>query len=202
MGTGDLCRVPQAAARDGKSRQTSGTGPCGDCRRVLYVPDPRGQYSGEIRFNEPQGVNGHRRHVFCAPPSSGSPQESQAVFSDGTVWGLWKGSVSTGPAGSVFEENSFYRQTWGTRLGGSLWFYMYFWPLGSQPRSQNSGTVLLPPLPNGESVFGKIRFIEPRGKVGSGEVRHGSARKSSGPGPCRDCGRVLRVVIPRGIYSG
>ena len=26
--------------------------------------------------------------------------------------------MGAGPAGSVFGENSFYRQTWGTRLGG------------------------------------------------------------------------------------
>ena len=34
----------------GRARQSSGTGPCGDCRRVLWVPGPRGQYSGKICF--------------------------------------------------------------------------------------------------------------------------------------------------------
>ena len=31
-------------------------GPCGDCRRVLWVPGPRDQYSGKIRFIEKSGV--------------------------------------------------------------------------------------------------------------------------------------------------
>ena len=38
MGTGDLCRVPLAAVHPGRARQCSGTGPCGYCRRVLWVP--------------------------------------------------------------------------------------------------------------------------------------------------------------------
>ena len=56
MGTGDLCRVPQAAVCHGRARQSSGTGPCGDCRKVLWVPGPRGQYLGKIRFIEKPGV--------------------------------------------------------------------------------------------------------------------------------------------------
>ena len=108
MGTGDLCRVPLAAVHHGRARQISGTGPCGYCRRVLWVayPEvkvqvrdlvrvvcivapfaPRGQYSGKIRFIEPQGVNGHRGPVPGAP-SSGTPRESQAKFRDGAVWVL------------------------------------------------------------------------------------------------------------------
>ena len=67
MGTGDLCRVPQAAVHPGRARQCSGTGPCGYCRRVLWVPSPRGQYSGKIRFIEKprvqDGVGGGGRHV-------------------------------------------------------------------------------------------------------------------------------------------
>ena len=54
MGTGDLCKVPQAAVRHGRARQNSGTGPCGDCGRVLWIP--RGKYSGKIRFIEKPGV--------------------------------------------------------------------------------------------------------------------------------------------------
>ena len=34
----------------GRARQSSGTGPCGDCIRVLWVPGPRSQYSGKIRL--------------------------------------------------------------------------------------------------------------------------------------------------------
>ena len=48
--------VPLAAVRHGRARQTSESGPCGDCRRGLWVPGPRGQYSGKIRFNEKRGV--------------------------------------------------------------------------------------------------------------------------------------------------
>ena len=56
MGTGDLCRVPPAAVHPGSARQCSGTGPCGYCRRVLWVPGPPGQYSGKIHFIEKPGV--------------------------------------------------------------------------------------------------------------------------------------------------
>ena len=45
------------------------------------------QYSGKIRFIEPQELNGHRRPIPGAP-SSGTPRESQAKFRDGTMWGL------------------------------------------------------------------------------------------------------------------
>ena len=64
MCTGNLCRMLQAAEHTGRARQTSGTGPCGDCRRVLWVPGPWGQYSGKIRFIEKRGVqNEGSRHV-------------------------------------------------------------------------------------------------------------------------------------------
>ena len=36
MGPGDARRVPLAAVRHGRARQTSESGPCGDCRRVLW----------------------------------------------------------------------------------------------------------------------------------------------------------------------
>ena len=39
MGTADLCRVPPAAVRHGRARQSSGCGDrVGNCRRVLWVP--------------------------------------------------------------------------------------------------------------------------------------------------------------------
>ena len=57
MGTGDLCRVPQAEVRHGRARQISETAPCRDCIRVLWVPGPRGQYPGKIRFIEQPGVH-------------------------------------------------------------------------------------------------------------------------------------------------
>ena len=64
MGTCDLSRVPLAAVRHGRARQSSGTGPCGYCRRVLWVSGPAGQYSGKIRFIEKPGVEDEGgRHV-------------------------------------------------------------------------------------------------------------------------------------------
>ena len=56
MGPEDVCRVPLAAVRHGRTMQTSESGPCGDCRRVLWVPGRRGQYSGKIRFIEKRWV--------------------------------------------------------------------------------------------------------------------------------------------------
>ena len=43
---------PLAAVRHGRAMQSSGV----DCRRVLWVPGPRGQYSGKIRFIKKPGV--------------------------------------------------------------------------------------------------------------------------------------------------
>ena len=45
---------------------------------------PQGSVPGEIRFNETQWVNGHRRPVPDAA-SSGTPLESQTNFRDGIV---------------------------------------------------------------------------------------------------------------------
>ena len=50
--------------------------------------------------------------------SSDTPRESRANFRVGTVRGLQKGPVGTGPLVSVFGENSIYRETWGARRGG------------------------------------------------------------------------------------
>ena len=44
------------AVHQGRARKKSGTGPCGYCRRVLWVRSPVGQYSGKIRFIEKPGV--------------------------------------------------------------------------------------------------------------------------------------------------
>ena len=39
-------------------------GPCGDCRRVLWVPGPRGQYSGKICFIDKAGIQDYGgRHM-------------------------------------------------------------------------------------------------------------------------------------------
>ena len=52
MGTGDLCRVSPAAVCHGRARQSLGTGPCEDCRSVLWLSNPRDQYSRKVRFIE------------------------------------------------------------------------------------------------------------------------------------------------------
>ena len=56
MGPGNVCRVPLAGVHQGRARQTSESGPCGDCRRVLWVPGPWGRYSGNVRFIEKRWV--------------------------------------------------------------------------------------------------------------------------------------------------
>ena len=62
-----------------------GTGPSASCWHFCPLCPAGGggvgQYSGEIRFIEPQGLNWHRR-----PP--GTPRESKAKFRDVTVWVL------------------------------------------------------------------------------------------------------------------
>ena len=64
MGTGDVCREPLTAVRHGRAWQTSEPGPCEDCRRVLWVPGPWGQYSGKIRFVKKHRVQDEvGRHV-------------------------------------------------------------------------------------------------------------------------------------------
>ena len=160
-----------AAGCHRRAKQSSGTGPCGDCRRVLCIPGPWGQYSGKklfyreirstklwgrhvatrssdprvaypcqssgagpigarcgyccplcptgsqysgrIRFIELQGVNKHSTGDLCRVPPAAVRHEGQEKFRDGTMWGLKRGPLGTGPAASVFEENSFYRETRG-----------------------------------------------------------------------------------------
>ena len=47
--------MPLAAVRHERARQSSATAPCGNCRRVLGVPDPLDQYSWTIRFIKKPG---------------------------------------------------------------------------------------------------------------------------------------------------
>ena len=77
MGPGDLCRVLLAALRHGRARQTLESEPCGDCRRVMWVPCPRGQHSGKIRFIEKRGVQDEGgRHVakYSSDPRQAYPE--------------------------------------------------------------------------------------------------------------------------------
>ena len=72
-----------ATLHHGRARQRSGTGPCGYCRRVLWVPGPRGLYSGKIRFIEKPGVQGEGgRHV--AKRSSDPPDSLSRSQCSGT----------------------------------------------------------------------------------------------------------------------
>ena len=48
--------MPLTAVRHGSARQSSATGPCGDCKGVLWVTGPLGQYSGKIRLIEKPGI--------------------------------------------------------------------------------------------------------------------------------------------------
>ena len=64
--------------------QSSGPGPSANCGYFCPLCPTGVQYSGKIRFIEPQRVDGHRRPVPGAP-SSGTSRESQAKFRDGTV---------------------------------------------------------------------------------------------------------------------
>ena len=64
MGPGDVYRVLIAAVCYGKARQTSESGQCWVCHRVLWVPGPRGQCSGKFRFIVKRRVQDERgRHV-------------------------------------------------------------------------------------------------------------------------------------------
>ena len=81
---------PQAASRYGRAMQSSGTGSCRDCSRVLWEAGPWGQYSGIIRFIEKPGVQDDRgRHV--AKRSSDPPAPIRH--------GRSRQSSGTGPCG-------------------------------------------------------------------------------------------------------
>ena len=58
-----------------------------DLVRVVGIVASFAPRGFSVRFIEPQMVDGHRRHVPGAP-SSGTPRESQAKFSDGSMWVL------------------------------------------------------------------------------------------------------------------
>ena len=71
--------MPLAAVRHGRARQSSGTGPCGYCRRVLWSPGPACKYSGKIRFIEKPGVeNEGCRHVVKRSSDPGYPPRRQS----------------------------------------------------------------------------------------------------------------------------
>ena len=103
MGTGDLCRVPPAAVHHGRARQCAGTGPCGYCRTVLWVPSPRGQYSGKIHFIEKPGVQDEGVRRIAYPEVNVQVQDLVRCGYCCPLCPAGRGG------GSVFGGNSFYR---------------------------------------------------------------------------------------------
>ena len=71
IGTGDLCWVTHAAVCYGTARHISGSESCGNCRRVLWVPDPWGQYWGKIVLSRTLGYKTREvaiwLNVFVSP---------------------------------------------------------------------------------------------------------------------------------------
>ena len=56
--------IPRAAVHHGRARQSSGAGPCGYCRGVLWVPGPAGQYPGKFVLSRNPGYKTRvGRHV-------------------------------------------------------------------------------------------------------------------------------------------
>ena len=102
--------MPLAAVRHGRARQSSGTGPCGYCRKVLWVLGPAGQYSGKIRFIEKPGVEDEGgRHVVkrSSDPRVAHPDVKIQVRDLVRVVDIVAPSLP--PWGPVPGENSFYR---------------------------------------------------------------------------------------------
>ena len=112
----------------------------------------------------------------------------------------------TGPAGSVFGENSFYREIWGTGRGGRHVAKYSSDPRQAYPEVKLQGRdlvrvvgIVAPFAPMGAGTRGKFVLSSPRGEMGPGDarrvplaaVRHGRARQTSESGPCGDCRRVL-----------
>ena len=89
-------------------------GPCADCRRILWVPGPRGQYSGKIRFIEKPGIQYESGRRSSDPRVAYSEVQVRDL-----VWVV--GIVAPfAPRGSVLGENSFYRAIRGKMGTGDL----------------------------------------------------------------------------------
>ena len=116
--------------------------------------------------------------------------------------------MGTGPAGSVFGENSFFffRETWGTRLGGRQVAKRSSDPRIAYPEVKvhlrdlvRFVGIVAPFAPLGLGSRGNFVLSSPRGEMVPGDVcrlppaavRHGRARQSSGTGMCGDCKKVL-----------
>ena len=84
MGPGNVCRVPLAGVHHGRARQTSESGQCGDCRRVLWVPGSWGGYSGKVRFIEKRWVQDEGVRHFAKHSSDPRQAYPKSNFRDGT----------------------------------------------------------------------------------------------------------------------
>ena len=112
MGTGDLCRMPLAAVHHGSARKSSGTGPCRNCQRALWLPAPRCQYFGENLFYLKLGIQDEGdRHVTkrSSDPRVGYPEVKVQVRDLVRVVGIVAALPHGMWAGSVPGEKSFYR---------------------------------------------------------------------------------------------
>ena len=98
--------------------------------------------------------------------------------------------MGTGPAGSVFGDNTFYRETLGTRRGGR---HVAKRNIKLQARDLVRVGVLLPPLPHGVSVSGENSFYRAQRinghSAGCPKLRYATGK----PGKVQERDRVVIV---------
>ena len=123
--------------------------------------------TGKIRLIEPKGVNEH--HLFRLP---------QQRYASGKIQGrerrgLSKGPVGTWPAGSVLGENSFYRETWGTRRRVAMRLNVLLTPGKSYPDVkvqvrdlERVVDIVAPFVPWGVGTRGKFVLLSHKGVNG------------------------------------
>ena len=208
MGPEDVRRLPQAAVRNWRARQTSESGPDGDCRRVLWEPGPRGQYSGKIRFIQKYGVQDEGgRHVdkYSSDPRQAYPevklQGRDLVRVVGIVApfapmgaGTRGKFVYSSPRGEMGQEDVRRVPLAAVRHGRARQH-------SESGQGGDCRRVLWEPGPRGQ-YSGKIRFIEKYGVQDEGG-RH-VAKYSSDPRQAypevklqgRDLVRVVGIVAP------
>ena len=124
--------------------------------------------------------------------------------------------MGTGPVGSVFGENSYYRVTQGTRRRGrhvakcSSEPWVAYPEVKVQVRDLVRVVGIVVPFAPRVSVLGAIRFIAPQGVNGHRRPvpgAHSSGMPRESQAKIREravwsCRRVLWLPGPRGQYSG
>ena len=161
-----------AVVGHGRARQSSGTGPCGDCRGVvgIVVPfAPRGLFGENSIYRAPRGEWAQETCVGC-------PQQRHVTEEPGKVQGRdpvgiveWS-CVYLAHGSSILGKFVLSRNPQYKTMGIDMWLNVVLTP-GSLPRSQSSGTgpigarcgYCCPLCPTGSQYSGKFRFIEPRG---------------------------------------